>query len=178
MPKTICWVKTIQQYIFFILFFCKFQRVHFLSNSIPFQAVFALGTQGNWDPPCPKNVTFIIFYMCVLPIPSGTNNIDTMVFRIIPWSIYMSILMKSKGEIIRENYLKKMSWLVHYQQLSFKQIVLTLPMLRLFSSKAQGHKDFWKPSKPCHVGILCTLGWVPMCQGFSRFSVFFWLRPC
>ena len=26
-------------------------------------------------------------------------------------------------------------------------------MLRLLSSKAQGHKDFFKPSKSCHVGI-------------------------
>ena len=26
-------------------------------------------------------------------------------------------------------------------------------MLRLPSSKAQGHKDVLKPSKPCHVGI-------------------------
>ena len=25
--------------------------------------------------------------------------------------------------------------------------------LRLLLSKAQGHKDFWKPSKNCHVGI-------------------------
>ena len=30
---------------------------------------------------------------------------------------------------------------------------LTLPMLRLLSSKAQGCKDFWKSPKPCHVGI-------------------------
>ena len=30
---------------------------------------------------------------------------------------------------------------------------LTLPMLRLLASKAQGCKDFWKPSKPWHVGI-------------------------
>ena len=29
---------------------------------------------------------------------------------------------------------------------------VTLPMLRLLSSKAQGCKDFWKSSKPCHVG--------------------------
>ena len=29
----------------------------------------------------------------------------------------------------------------------------TLPMLRLLSFKAQGGKDFRKPSKPCHVGI-------------------------
>ena len=26
-------------------------------------------------------------------------------------------------------------------------------MLRLLSSKEQGRKDFWKPFKPCHVGI-------------------------
>ena len=30
---------------------------------------------------------------------------------------------------------------------------LTIPMLRLLSPKAQGYKDFYKPSKPCHVGI-------------------------
>ena len=30
---------------------------------------------------------------------------------------------------------------------------LTLSMLRLPSYKAQGRKDFWKLSKPCHVGI-------------------------
>ena len=30
---------------------------------------------------------------------------------------------------------------------------LTLPMLRLLLSKAQGCKDSWKPFKPCHVGI-------------------------
>ena len=29
----------------------------------------------------------------------------------------------------------------------------TLPMLRLLSSKAQRRKYFWKPSKPCNVGI-------------------------
>ena len=39
-----------------------------------------------------------------------------------------------------------------------KQVVgdnkkLTLPMLRLLSSKAQECKDLWKPSKPYHVGI-------------------------
>ena len=30
---------------------------------------------------------------------------------------------------------------------------LNLSMLRLLSSKAQGCNFFWKPSKPCHVGI-------------------------
>ena len=32
-------------------------------------------------------------------------------------------------------------------------LILTPPMLRLLSSKAQWHKDFWKQYKPCHVGI-------------------------
>ena len=35
----------------------------------------------------------------------------------------------------------------------YRHLNLTLPMLRLLTSKAQGHKDFWKTSKPCHVGI-------------------------
>ena len=30
---------------------------------------------------------------------------------------------------------------------------LTLPMLRLHSSKAQGRKTLWKSSKPCHIGM-------------------------
>ena len=32
-------------------------------------------------------------------------------------------------------------------------ISLTFPMLRRLSSKAQGRNFFWKPSKPCNVGI-------------------------
>ena len=32
-------------------------------------------------------------------------------------------------------------------------VMLTLPMLSILSSKAQGCKDFWKPPKPSHVGI-------------------------
>ena len=34
-----------------------------------------------------------------------------------------------------------------------KPVCITLPMLRIFSPKAQGHKVFQKTSKPCHVGI-------------------------
>ena len=55
---------------------------------------------------------------------------------------------------------------------------LTLPMLRLLSSKTQGHKYCWKLFKPCHVVIhwvyllRSTLSWSPMCQGFNHFSVF------
>ena len=36
---------------------------------------------------------------------------------------------------------------------SYLNGIVTLPMLWLLFSKAQAHKDFWKPSKPCHVGI-------------------------
>ena len=44
-------------------------------------------------------------------------------------------------------------------------IILTLPMLRLLSSKAQGRKDFWKPLKPCHVGI----HWIALAE-YSQMS--------
>ena len=46
---------------------------------------------------------------------------------------------------------------------------LTLPMLRLISSKGQGCKDFCTLlSKPCHVGT----HWIALteCQGYSHFS--------
>ena len=55
---------------------------------------------------------------------------------------------------------------------------LTLPMLRLLSSKAQGHKDFLKPSKPGHFGI----HWIALAEysqmsthvpGFQLFFCFF-----
>ena len=55
---------------------------------------------------------------------------------------------------------------------------LTLPVLGLLSSKAQGRKDFWKTSKPCHIGIhwkalfkhsqMSTI-----CQGFINFFASF-----
>ena len=38
-------------------------------------------------------------------------------------------------------------------------------MLWLLSSKAQGCKDFWKPSKPCHVGI----PWIALAE-YSQMS--------
>ena len=34
-----------------------------------------------------------------------------------------------------------------------RKCFLTLPVLRLSSSKAHGRKGFRKPSKPCHIGI-------------------------
>ena len=45
----------------------------------------------------------------------------------------------------------------HHRPLNLPNMVsaenqLTVPMLRLFSSKAQECKYFWKPLKPCHVG--------------------------
>ena len=56
--------------------------------------------------------------------------------------------------------------------------LLTLPMLRLLSSKAQERKDFQKTSKPCHVGT----HWKALAEcsqmsthlpGFRSFSTFF-----
>ena len=35
---------------------------------------------------------------------------------------------------------------------SVSHAAVTLPTLRLLTSRAQGCKDSWKPSKPCHVG--------------------------
>ena len=59
--------------------------------------------------------------------------------------------------------------------------ILTLPMLRLFSSKEQGCNHFWNPTKPCHVGIhwitlveCCQMITnVPSFQSFFRFFASF-----
>ena len=59
-------------------------------------------------------------------------------------------------------------------QIQIWYLKLTLPMLRLLSSKAQWCKKHLNPvvlvfiRKPS----LCTLRWKPMCQGFSHFSGF------
>ena len=45
-------------------------------------------------------------------------------------------------------------WLKYFNTKKNNNLFLTLTMLRLIlSPKAQGCKDFWKPSQPCHVGI-------------------------
>ena len=63
----------------------------------------------------------------------------------------------------------------------FNEGMLTLPMLRLLSSKAQGRKDFRKLSKRCHVGthLIALTEYsqmsthVPGFQSFLRFFVSF-----
>ena len=70
-------------------------------------------------------------------------------------------------------------WVGVFYQIYMQSILiwlLTLPMLRLLSSRAKRRKDFWKTLKPCHVGIhwmtlsLRTFRWVPICQGFNVFQ--------
>ena len=59
---------------------------------------------------------------------------------------------------------------------SRNEFLLTLPMLRLRVSTAQGLNHFWKPSKTCHIGIHWTAlaeysqmrGHVPGFQSFIR----------
>ena len=49
------------------------------------------------------------------------------------------------------------------------------PILRLLSSKAHRHKDFWKLSKPCHVGIhwIALLEYSQMSTHMPGFQSFF-----
>ena len=61
--------------------------------------------------------------------------------------------------------------------------LLTLPMLKLLSSKTKGRKDFGKPSKPFDVGIHCIAlaeysqmsTHVP---GFQSFFILFFASFC
>ena len=73
------------------------------------------------------------------------------------------------------------SYLVDPERSRHVFLWLTIPMLRLLSSKAQGCKYFWKISKHCHVGIhWITLHeysqmstHVPGFQSFFRFLHYF-----
>ena len=53
-------------------------------------------------------------------------------------------------------------------------------MLRLLPSKAQGRKNFWKPSEPCHAGIHWRAlteyeyPWARVSAIFSFFASFVW----
>ena len=51
----------------------------------------------------------------------------------------------------------------------------TLTMLKLLSSKTQGHKDFWKQSKACHVGIhwIALAEYSPVSTHMPWFQSFF-----
>ena len=49
---------------------------------------------------------------------------------------------------------------------------LTLSVLRLLSSRAQGHVHFCEPSKPCHVGI-CWIALAEHSQMNARISAVF-----
>ena len=52
---------------------------------------------------------------------------------------------------------------------------LTLPVLRILSSKAQGREDVWKPFKPCHTCIYwkALTEYSQMSTNLSRFESFF-----
>ena len=54
---------------------------------------------------------------------------------------------------------------------------LTLPMLRLLSSKAQERKDFWKTSKPCHAGThwIALAEYSHMSTHLPRFQSLSWV---
>ena len=52
---------------------------------------------------------------------------------------------------------------------------LTLPMLRLLSPRVQGCKDFYKQSKPCHIGFhwIALTEYSQMSTHFPGFQTFF-----
>ena len=87
--------------------------------------------------------------------------------------------------LIWEHSVRAIHWIPTWQGLDgFQKVLhpcaldksnLSIPMLRPLLPKAQGHKYFWKPFKPCHDGIhwkaLAEFSQMrPMCQGFSDFS--------
>ena len=74
-----------------------------------------------------------------------------------------------------KNYSNRGKWVIIWKysvrvtmntnKTGFRWFSIILPMLRILSSKAQGLKVFWKPFKPCCVGI----HWVVLAE-FSQMS--------
>ena len=75
-------------------------------------------------------------------------------------SLVWFLLYLKRGQINFSGYAK-----------NYHSKVLTLPILRLLLFKAQGCKDIWKPSKPCHVGI----HWIALTQ-YSQMSTQIYAR--
>ena len=110
---------------------------------------------------------------------SGINGLthSCLYWQKWPWPFYGIFFIR----YFYGKYLKKKCWLEPKPQLPFNIFVnfcLTLPMLRLLLAKAQECKDFWKTSKPCHVGT----HWIALAEhsqmsthlpGFQSFSRFF-----
>ena len=66
---------------------------------------------------------------------------------IITSSFHFLTFIFSEGLSYEKCWYEWLIWILEKRNLR-----LTLLMLGLFSSKAQGCKDFWKPFKPCHIG--------------------------
>ena len=76
------------------------------------------------------------------------------------------------------DFVEELFFDIFYVFVMYMISVLTLPMLRLLLSNAHGRKDFWKPSKTCHVGIhwkapADNSSMSTHLPGFQSFSAFF-----
>ena len=60
-------------------------------------------------------------------------------------------------------FFKKLCVTVIWMKVASASKGLTLPMLRLLSSKSQGHRDFWKPCKLCRGAI----HWIALTEYFQ-----------
>ena len=71
----------------------------------------------------------------------------------------VKITIENNLEVLKQNKMQTISTLALRSKTCLEKwshnlnIILALPMLSLFSSKAQGCKHPWIQSKPCHVGI-------------------------
>ena len=89
------------------------------------------------------------------------NSSPESLWRLPKRTALMAFRLTESGACIRnrQQYSINTVWLPQENLkfiISLMQCDLTLPMMRLPSSPAQGCKDLWKPSKPCHVGIHWT----------------------
>ena len=84
----------------------------------------------------PIHYLYLVLYGVPVPFPNQYN----FEFRI--QNLHTKVVRRSEHSICYTLDCEAM-----------EEALLALPMLRVFSLKAQGKKGCLKPSKPCHVGI-------------------------
>ena len=85
--------------------------------------------------------------------PPHSLTQPTQAQRVCWENILQSPLLDSLGGGAEEEAQHKLAYSLFSLDSSTHLSYLTLPMLRLYLSKAQKHRKFWKTFKPCHVGM-------------------------
>ena len=112
-----------------------------------------------WNRPCCGDIRLRKMGQNPFPLvckPIGASVIVRLLLRL----VMVRLALNMRKRILTFTYVKTSKWQMTLISQKKTSANLTLPMLMLLSSKAQGCKDFCKPSKPCHAGT----NWIALAE--------------